>query len=65
MEILLSKFSFSIVDLDNNMNRREQEDLFNFIIKESMEKMKNELISKEYNCNSLSENFLKLVDLWV
>lgn len=43
------------------MNRREQKDLFNFIIKESMEKMKNELIRKKYEYNFTYKNCLDLI----
>ena len=35
------------------MNREEQENLFKFILEESAEKMKKELVSQKYNLRSL------------
>ena len=59
---LFPKFSFSNIDLDKYMNKKEQEDLFKFIIKESSEKMKNELIRKKYEYNFSYKNRLDLIN---
>lgn len=50
---LFPKFSFSNLDLDGYMNRGEQEKLFKFILEESAEKMKKELVSQKYNLRPL------------
>lgn len=50
---LFPKFSFSNLDLDEYMNREEQEKLFKFILEESAEKMKTELVSQKYNLSPL------------
>ena len=50
---LFPKFSFSNLDLDEYMNREEQEKLFKFILEESAEKMKKELVSQKYNLSPL------------
>ena len=59
---LFPKFSFSNVDLDKYMNKKEQENLFKFIIYESSEKMKNELISQKYEYNLPYRNCLDLIN---
>lgn len=59
---LFPKFSFSNVDLDKYMNKKEQENLFKFIIYESSEKMKNELISQKYEYNLPYKNCLDLIN---
>lgn len=46
---LFPKFYFSDLDLDVYMNKEEQENLFKFILEESAEKMKTELVSQKYN----------------
>ena len=52
-KILFPTFSFSNLDLDEYMNRGEQEKLFKFILEESAEKMKKELVSQKYNLRPL------------
>lgn len=51
---LFPKFYFSDLDLDVYMNREEQENLFKFILEESAEKMKTELVSQKYNLSPSS-----------
>lgn len=44
------------------MNKKEQENLFKFIIYEASEKMKNELIRQKYEYNLPYKNCLDLIN---